>query len=241
MARFEKDFRQLTRRLDSVFDGQVRISVTNIFDDSQSKSDDEDEESSFGRFFVEITPKDGLYANASYIFSIKTNDYEYCYPACAPLISCLTRIYHPNINTRCKQFSDNVCVSILNDWGCDEGESTLEDIIQALLFLFYNPNLDDPLTSHISHNLVEFARNVRISIEGGSIEEFENTDFEVNYGYQRYLDLKERELEEIFFDITLDEPTVDQTTTNERSESLIETPVSLINTSTTQNKMTISS
>ena len=36
----------------------------------------------------------------------------------------------------------DVCVSLINDWS---PSNTIEDVIMSLLFLLYNPNLDDPL------------------------------------------------------------------------------------------------
>lgn len=222
MARFYRDLRQLMRRLDSLFSGQVRISMQNDFDGSQtseknhSSDESSDVESSCASFYVEITPHDGLYAHASYVFHILTDD-EYCYPDCAPLVSCLTRIYHPNIDTSFNNFHDNVCVSLLNDWHEDGNECTLEDLVQALLFLFYHPNLEDPLTSNVSCDSSEYTQNVRISIEGGWIEDFDSYDFPVNYGYQRYLHDKEREVEEKFLHMSLQETSDEQVIIDDRS------------------------
>ena len=84
MARFEKDFRQLCRQIDSISNGQARTSRDNIFHRStpsshSSNSSDSEESSSSGQeFFIEITPRDGPYANASFIFRIEaSSDSEY--------------------------------------------------------------------------------------------------------------------------------------------------------------------
>jgi ubiquitin-conjugating enzyme E2 M len=204
MAQFEKDFRRLCRQIDSLSDGQARASLDNIFNrpttllsrasissDSSSSSDSEESTSSLA-FHIEITPRDGPYAHGSFVFRVETAS-ESEYPDCQPVVSCLTPIYHPNIDTTYRNRHNNVCVSTLNDW--DGGvNSTFEDLLQGLMFLFHSPNVDDPLTSNVSTDEEEFLKNVRIAIEGGSIEDFDENDiFEMNYGYKRYLMEKEKQ------------------------------------------------
>ncbi|CAF0782486.1 unnamed protein product [Adineta steineri] len=194
MAQFEKDFRYLYRQIDSLSNGQARASYDNIFNRSNSltrtsissSSSESDEPASSLGFHIEITPQDGPYAHGSYIFRIEAST-DGDYPEYPPVVSCLTRIYHPNIDTTYQNYCNNVCVSTLNEW--NEGtNSTLEDILQGLMFLFHSPNLDDPLTSNITSDEKEFLKYVRISIEGGLIEDFDQEDiFEMNYGYKRYL------------------------------------------------------
>ena len=190
MARFEKDFRQLCRQIDSISSGQARANRDNIFNRSTSShssdsSDSEESSSSGSEFFIEITPRDGPYAHASFIFRIESST-ENEYPEYQPIVSCITPIYHPNIDTTYYNCHNNVCVSTLNDW--DGGPtSTFEDLLQGLMFLFHSPNPDDPLTSNIRSDEEEFQRNVRVSIEGGYIEDFDQSSFETNYGYKRYL------------------------------------------------------
>ena len=66
------------------------------------------------------------------------------YPQKRPEVTCKTPIFHPNIDP----FEDrnNVYVSLLNpgDW---TETTTLQDLIQALLFLMHNPDFDCPLAS----------------------------------------------------------------------------------------------
>lgn len=203
MARFEKDFRQLCRQIDSLSNGQARASYDNIFNRSisssrasttsdSSSSSDSEESSPSQAFYIEITPQDGPYAHGSFVFRIEPSS-EIDYPECQPIVSCLTRIYHPNIDTTYRNRHNNVCVSTLNDW--DGGpSSTFEDLLQGLMFLFHSPNADDPLTSNVSTDEDEFLKNVRIAIEGGSIQDFDEDDiFEMNYGYKRYLMEQEKQ------------------------------------------------
>ena len=200
MARFEKDFRHLTRQIDSLFNGQIRVNYENTFDhptspSRTSTSSDSDESPSNQQFFVEITPYDGPYAHASYIFRIEVSS-ECDYPESQPIVSCLTRIYHPNIDTTYGNYYNNVCVSTLNDW--DGGVNcTLEQLVQSLIFLFHSPNPDDPLTSNVTSDEEEFLQNVRISIEGGVVEDFDYESFPINYGYERYLNEQQKKEEEV--------------------------------------------
>lgn len=260
MARFEKEYRHLSRQIDSLFNGQIRVNYENIFNrtnstsrtsissDSSSESDS-DESSSTHKFFVEITPYDGPYAHASYIFRIEPSS-DCDYPDSQPIVSCLTRIYHPNIDTSYQNYCNNVCVSTLNDW--DGGvNSTLEHLVQGLMFLFHSPNPDDPLTSNIASDEDEFLQNVRISIEGGLIEDFDSEPFEINYGYQRYLmeqekkdEVKEKQdqgenLDEKLIQILTHEPNFKQIFTADTLEFLMNnTSASSTTHSTRHNKET---
>ena len=103
------------------------------------------------------------------------------YPEKAPVVICETPIYHPNIDfsaepdTYDDTCTSNVCVSLLDDWEPSYG---LEDCIQGLLFLFYQPNLEDPLSEWFdSDDYSSFAEGVKLSLEGGTISGY---DFPVN-------------------------------------------------------------
>ena len=103
------------------------------------------------------------------------------YPEKAPVVICETPIYHPNIDfsaepdTYDETCTSNVCVSLLDDWEPSYG---LEDCIQGLLFLFYQPNLEDPLSEWFdSDDYGSFAEGVKLSLEGGTISGY---DFPVN-------------------------------------------------------------
>jgi ubiquitin-conjugating enzyme E2 M len=254
MAQFEKDFRQLSRQIDSISNGQARASYENIFNrsnsssrasiSSDSSSSDSEENSSTLAFYIEITPQDGPYAHGSYVFRIEPSS-ESDYPECQPIVSCLTRIYHPNIDTTFRNRHNNVCVSTLNDW--DGGpNSTFEDLLQGLMYLFHSPNRDDPLTSNISSDDKEFLTNIRIAIEGGLIEDYDCDPFEMNYGYKRYLMEQEKQqneegekLDENLINILTREPNFKQLFTVDTLEFLMNnTSASLVAHSTRHNKET---
>lgn len=161
---FAKDFHNLLRNISSISGGQACI----------SDWDDED----VSKFDVEISPSDGLYKGGKFKFQFEL--YVDSYPESTPKIICKTPIYHPNIDTIDDSFDDtNVCVSLLDDWSED---NSIDDCVQALLFLFYNPNLEDPLCPIICPETTEdeFGQNVKISLEGGDVE---GVSFERNYGY----------------------------------------------------------
>ena len=199
MAQFEKDFRHLCREIDSLSGGQARANAENIFNISissrasvSSDSSSSNSDKTTPAFYIEITPHDGPYAHGSFVFCIEAPS-DSDYPECQPVVSCLTPIYHPNIDTTYQNRHNNVCVSTLNDW--DGGvNSTFEDLLQGLMFLFHSPNLDDPLTSNIATDENEFLTNVRIAIEGGTIDEYDEEAFEMNYGYKKYLIEQEKQL-----------------------------------------------
>ena len=130
-------------------------------------------EENLDAFKVEIIPNDGLYCGGKFEFEIKAKDY----PQNAPNVTCITEIYHPNIDDQ-----GEICLNLFSEW---VETNTLEDCVQGLLFLLYNPNLDDPLNPlfdpEYDTDLEVFAENVRLSLEGGCVDGYE---FERNLVYQ---------------------------------------------------------
>ncbi|XP_063400838.1 uncharacterized protein LOC134685243 [Mytilus trossulus] len=159
-----KDLHNLLRHLGKLSGGQANICDWDPDDCST--------------FELEIAPSGGLYASGKFKFTFKICTENY--PDVVPEIICTTPIYHPNIDTIENSFEDtNICVSLLDDWTED---NDLDDCVQALLFLFYNPNTEDPLCPIICPAITEdeFEDNVRRSLEGGDVE---GQQFETNYGY----------------------------------------------------------
>lgn len=79
----------------------------------------------------------------------------------------MTQIYHPNIDTL--EDDGDLCLSLFEEW---ESHFGLEDVVQGLLFLLYNPNLEDALCPIFSPDMTqeEFAANVKRSLNGEEIE-----------------------------------------------------------------------
>ncbi|KAF5397692.1 hypothetical protein PHET_08786 [Paragonimus heterotremus] len=121
------------------------------------------DDSNLRLFKVEISPKTGIYAHATFLFMINVPD---TYPNNPPVVSCLTPVFHPNIDPlRC---FDNVCFNLTERWNRSFG---LKSLLHALLFLFYEPNFEDPVNGFAS-NLPEgasFEHYVRQSLMGGTI------------------------------------------------------------------------
>ena len=90
------------------------------------------------------------------------------YPDVHPYIECLTNIFHPNIELA--ENGGGVCVSLLNDWS---PSNTIEDVIMSLLFLLYNPNLDDPLSEMPEDMDEEEFKKAQQKILNGDMEELE--------------------------------------------------------------------
>ena len=86
-------------------------------------------------FNVIISPDSGLWSGARYNFSLTI---PALYPHEPPKCHCDTQIYHPNIDMQ-----GNVCLNILRaDWKPVLG---MNAVILGLIFLFIEPNPDDPL------------------------------------------------------------------------------------------------
>jgi len=112
-------------------------------------------------FNVKITPSEGLYRSATFLFNVEVpNNYPYD----PPKVHCSTLVYHPNID-----FEGHVCLNILrNEW---MPVLSLGSVVYGLMTLFLEPNPDDPLNKEAATLMIEkpaqFERNVRTSLEGG--------------------------------------------------------------------------
>ena len=83
----------------------------------------------------DLTKEDSFWKGGKYKFTV-TVDREYPYKP--PKVHCDTPVYHPNIDTE-----GNVCLNILRaDWSAVLG---VTPVILGLLFLFIDPNPNDPL------------------------------------------------------------------------------------------------
>ena len=125
-----------------------------------------------GSIYLVIEPSDGYWKGGRYPFSIEFPD---DFPNNPPNVKSLDEdIPHPNIGY------GSVCLNILKyDWDPSLG---IVDIIQGLLFLFYEPAFDDALTdvfydyvdcdelpfeqyvSQIVNSSIELQRNQRLSL-----------------------------------------------------------------------------
>ena len=96
------------------------------------------------------------------------------YPHDAPKVICRTKIYHPNIN-----MEGAVCLNILrNDWNPVLG---INSVILGLVFLFIEPNPDDPL-NHEAAELMRvdyktFKNTVKSSLKGEKVNGVEFPKF----------------------------------------------------------------
>lgn len=148
-----KDILHLVRIVDSMSNGQVTI-------------DDFVEEENI--LFVTLVPRDGLYGNGKFRFKVHIPPN---YPFAGPEVACLTPIYHPNIENLLVfgEQHGGICVNLLDEWQSTFG---LDHVIQALLFLFHQPNLEEPFSPMFTPNMdvVSYAKNVKLSLEGGVVE-----------------------------------------------------------------------
>jgi len=112
-------------------------------------------------FDVTVRPEEGSYWHgATYSFSVSVpNDY----PHEPPKIICNTKIYHPNIDLNGK-----VCLNILRqDW---KPVLDINNVILGLLFLFIEPNPNDPLNEEAAELMrkdkKQFSDFVKKSLKG---------------------------------------------------------------------------
>lgn len=105
-----------------------------------------------------------LWYRGKYTFIVKV---EAEYPHKAPKVHLETPIYHPNIDVE-----GNVCLNILRkDWKPILG---VNPIIMGLIFLFIEPNPEDPLNHDaaavLRNHPNQFKSNVSRSLQGATID-----------------------------------------------------------------------
>lgn len=115
-------------------------------------------------FQVVVCPDDGYWKGYRYTFSFAVPD---MYPHEPPIVKCLDKIYHPNID-----IEGNVCLNILRaDW---KPVLDINSVIYGLIVLFVQPNPDDPLNHQAAEmlrtNQPKFRQNVMRSLQGMSVD-----------------------------------------------------------------------
>uniref|UniRef100_A0A7S1V632 UBC core domain-containing protein n=1 Tax=Grammatophora oceanica TaxID=210454 RepID=A0A7S1V632_9STRA len=116
------------------------------------------------KFRVFVTPDSGFWKKARYEFEFVIGGH---YPHEAPKVTCHTKIYHPNINLEGK-----VCLNILReDW---KPVLDINAVIYGLIYLFYEPNPDDPLNHEAAElfrkDVHQFERLVTRTLRGGMLD-----------------------------------------------------------------------
>lgn len=144
---YQRDLKKLIVSLDSLTNGQASVKV---------------DEENVCNFTLTIVPNDGPYRNGKFDFEISFDDPS-SYPLNLPEVICTTPIYHPNIEND-QYDGTNVCLSLFDEWD----SNSLADIVQGLLFLFYNPNIEDPLSPLFDGTETEdeFTERVKMSLMG---------------------------------------------------------------------------
>ena len=115
-------------------------------------------------FDVRICPDSGYWQGATYHFSFNVPSH---YPHEPPKVECHTKIYHPNIDLQGK-----VCLNILReDW---KPVLDINAVIYGLIYLFYEPNPDDPLNHEAAElfrkDVRQFERLVNRTLRGGVLD-----------------------------------------------------------------------
>jgi len=115
-------------------------------------------------FNVSITPDTGYWKDATYKFVFAVPPH---YPHSPPKVECKTNIYHPNIDLQGK-----VCLNILReDW---RPVLDINAVIYGLIYLFYEPNPDDPLNHEAADlfrkDIKSFERLVNRTLRGGKLD-----------------------------------------------------------------------
>lgn len=118
---------------------------------------------------VIIGPKGSTYEDGLYRLDIKfSNDY----PNTKPTFTFMTKIYHPNINSK-----GNICTNLLNQWN---SEYSICDEVNIICNLLANPNPKSPWPDEVWSECVYLMKNnhskYMIIAKHGQIFMYENKD-----------------------------------------------------------------
>jgi ubiquitin-conjugating enzyme E2 M len=111
-------------------------------------------------FNVIIKPEQGIWCGGRFVFNfVVASDY----PHKPPKVTCKTNIYHPNID-----LEGAICLNILRDeW---KPIMDINQVIYGLIFLFYEPNSEDPLNREaaalLRSNKSQFQQVVKKTMQG---------------------------------------------------------------------------
>nr|CAH8829342.1 unnamed protein product [Trichobilharzia regenti] len=155
-----RQFSELICGIERETDGQATITS---WEDNNVDNDDSRNNSGLDefQFHVKICPKDGPYAHAEFEFEIIVRFERY---GEMPAVRCLSHIYHPNIEDY--DNGGGVCLNLFHNWNIEMG---LKAIIDGLLFLFSEPNEEDPINERfIIPPGCTFEDAVTESLQGGS-------------------------------------------------------------------------
>eukprot|EP00771_Trimastix_marina_P000856 gnl/Trimastix_PCT/1889.p1 GENE.gnl/Trimastix_PCT/1889~~gnl/Trimastix_PCT/1889.p1 ORF type:complete len:328 (+),score=42.15 gnl/Trimastix_PCT/1889:48-1031(+) len=116
------------------------------------------------RFRAHISPITGFWRGGTFEFSFEIPPTYRMEP---PLVKCTTPVYHPNIDRE-----GNVCLSILREsW---TPVMNIQACILGLVFLFAEPNAEDPLNKeagqHLRRSVDNFRNLVRRTMRGGYVD-----------------------------------------------------------------------
>lgn len=154
-----KQYKDLVLNIKSFSAGQAYI--------GSAPPGDTDNEDTLTILYIDITPNDGPYKGGTFKFKLDLSD---DYPNGPPKINCLTNVYHPNIDQVDEYSEGDICLNLLDElWTPD---LSLDDYVQGLLFMFYNPNVEDPLNPAFygSESPEELEENIRKSMRGEEVD-----------------------------------------------------------------------
>eukprot|EP00469_Lotharella_globosa_P001583 CAMPEP_0167792630 /NCGR_PEP_ID=MMETSP0111_2-20121227/12667_1 /TAXON_ID=91324 /ORGANISM="Lotharella globosa, Strain CCCM811" /LENGTH=184 /DNA_ID=CAMNT_0007685569 /DNA_START=39 /DNA_END=593 /DNA_ORIENTATION=+ len=115
-------------------------------------------------FRLTLAPQEGYWKGGEFTFRYQVPDN---YPYKPPKITCMNKIYHPNID-----YAGAVCLNILRkDW---KPVLDTQGVIHGLIYLFVEPEPTDPLNEQAAKVMREskerFARNVKKAMNGDTVD-----------------------------------------------------------------------
>jgi len=121
-----------------------------------------DKKDNYLKFSLFVKPETGYWAGGSFEFQFEI---PATYPWGAPVVTCVDPIWHPNIDLQGKP-----CVNVLQkNW---KPVFSIQTVVFAILFLFTDPNPQDPLNVEAADemrlNANDFRGHVNTALKGGS-------------------------------------------------------------------------
>ncbi|ESP04262.1 hypothetical protein LOTGIDRAFT_237443 [Lottia gigantea] len=165
-----REIHHLMKNLASISNGQAKLVK---FEHPKSTID----------IYLELSPTDGFYKGGTFLFIIQIHPN---FPITdTEAITCMTPIYHPNIDSsqNLTYGLNNVCLNVDKKGRESLG---LTGIVAGLLYLLYNPELEDPLWVDFGNpTLEEFKTKVKAYMNGVNLEGFSTATVQENMDQYR--------------------------------------------------------
>ena len=122
-------------------------------------------------YYIMLKPTGGHYRGQTHILELKTKHGKDClFPFTAPMIKCITKIWHPNI-----MVTGSICLDILSDKKKWSPQNSIESLISSIILLMDCPENSSPFNSEAAKQFSVCEKKYETLTKGVKMENFDRT------------------------------------------------------------------